>query len=99
MANNVDPDETPHSVASHLGLYCLLRLVCQNTYGKYGILEEWNLTNRIVRSCSLDSSREKWINYYQTVETPISGDPNLETLNNGDPDQGLHCLPITQLLF
>ena len=34
VANNVDPDETPRS---HLGLYCLLRPVCPNTYGKYGI--------------------------------------------------------------
>ena len=37
MANSVDPDETPHSVASHLGLYCLLRPVCPKTYGKYGM--------------------------------------------------------------
>ena len=28
------PDETP--AASHLGLHCLLRPVCPNTYGKYG---------------------------------------------------------------
>ena len=27
MANSVDPDETPHSAASHQGLYCLLRPV------------------------------------------------------------------------
>ena len=27
MANSVDPDETPHSAVSHLGLYCLLRLL------------------------------------------------------------------------
>ena len=38
VANSVDPDETPHSVASHLGLHCLLRPVCQLTYGKYSIL-------------------------------------------------------------
>ena len=37
MANSVDPDETPHSAASHLGLYCLLRPVHLNIYGKYGI--------------------------------------------------------------
>ena len=36
MANSVDPDETPRSAASHLGLHCLLRLVSLNTYGKYG---------------------------------------------------------------
>ena len=38
MANSVDPDETPRSAASHLGLNCLLRPVCPNTYGKYGTL-------------------------------------------------------------
>ena len=32
QANNVDPDETPHSAASHLGLHCLLRPVYPNTY-------------------------------------------------------------------
>ena len=37
MANSVDPDETPRSAASHLGLHCLLMSVCQNTYDKYGI--------------------------------------------------------------
>ena len=36
MANRVDPDETPRSAASHLGLHCLLRLVCPNTDSKYG---------------------------------------------------------------
>ena len=36
-ANSVDPNETPRSAAPHLGLYCLLRHVCPNTYGKYGI--------------------------------------------------------------
>ena len=30
----------PHSAASHLGLYCLLRPVCQYTYGKFGIIAE-----------------------------------------------------------
>ena len=36
VANSVDPDETPRSATSHLGLNCLLRPVCLNTYGKYG---------------------------------------------------------------
>ena len=35
VANSVDPDEMPHSAASHQGLHCLLRPVCPNTYGKY----------------------------------------------------------------
>ena len=37
MANSVGPDETSRSAASHLGLHCLLRPVCPNTYGRYGI--------------------------------------------------------------
>ena len=36
-ANSVDPDETTRSAASHLGLYCLLRPICPNIYGKYGM--------------------------------------------------------------
>ena len=35
MANSMDPDQT---VASGLGLHFLLRLVCSNTEGYYGIL-------------------------------------------------------------
>ena len=35
MANSVDPDEMPHSVASHLGLYRLLRFFCPTTYVKF----------------------------------------------------------------
>ena len=45
MANSVDPDETPRSAASHLGLYCLLRPVCLNIYSKYGNTEQmWETT-------------------------------------------------------
>ena len=32
MANSGDLDETPHSAASHVGLHCLLRHVCPNSY-------------------------------------------------------------------
>ena len=38
MAYRVDPDETPRSAASHLGLHCLLRPVCPNTYSKMVIV-------------------------------------------------------------
>ena len=41
MANNVDPDQMPHSVASDLGLHCLLRLSCPNTLGNYGTNFVW----------------------------------------------------------
>ena len=34
MVTSADLDEMPLSVASHLGLHCLLRPVCPNTYGK-----------------------------------------------------------------
>ena len=34
MANSAEPDETPHSAVSYLGLYCLLRPVGPKTYGK-----------------------------------------------------------------
>ena len=36
-ANNVDPDQTPHSAASDLGLHFLLWSDCLNTSGKYGM--------------------------------------------------------------
>ena len=39
VANSVDHDETPRSAASHMGLHCLLRPVCPNTYGKYDMSE------------------------------------------------------------
>ena len=40
VANSVDPDVTPHFAASYLVLYCLLRPVCPNTYGKVYPLEK-----------------------------------------------------------
>ena len=36
MANRVDPDQTPHSAVSDLGLHVLLRSVCPNTSSIYG---------------------------------------------------------------
>ena len=38
MANSVDPDQMSRNVASDLGLYGLLRPVCPNTWGYYGML-------------------------------------------------------------
>ena len=51
MANSVDPDETPHSAASHLGLYCLLRPVCPNTYSKYGMCFCWEIWKNNISGC------------------------------------------------
>ena len=36
MINSIDPDQMPHSVASDLGLHCLLRPVHLNILSKYG---------------------------------------------------------------
>ena len=38
VAISVDPDQTPQNAASDLGLHCLLRLSCPNTWGYYGYL-------------------------------------------------------------
>ena len=35
MANSVGPDQIPHSVASDLGLHCLLMPDCPNSLGQY----------------------------------------------------------------
>ena len=32
MTNSVDPDQTPHSLASDVGLHCLLRPACPNIF-------------------------------------------------------------------
>ena len=32
MANSVDPDQTPQNVASDLGLHCLQRPICPNSW-------------------------------------------------------------------
>ena len=38
LANNVDPDQMPHSMASDLGLHCFPRPFCLNTQGTYPLL-------------------------------------------------------------
>ena len=35
MANSIDPDQTPRSAASDLGLHCLQKPICPNTKGYY----------------------------------------------------------------
>ena len=37
MANNVDPDQTPRSAASDLGLHCLLSAIYLSTLGKFKV--------------------------------------------------------------
>ena len=42
MANSVDLDQMPHSVASDLGLHCLQWPICPNTKEHYGIPVIWS---------------------------------------------------------
>ena len=51
MANSEDPDQTPRSAASDLGLHCLLRCTCSNTLTKNG--------NNILTSPELTFVRQK----------------------------------------
>ena len=37
MANSVEPDQTPHSVVSDLGLHCLQRPICPKSQGFFGM--------------------------------------------------------------
>ena len=38
---NFNPDQKLYSAASDLGLHCLLRFVCLNTWGKYGTFDQY----------------------------------------------------------
>ena len=55
-ANCVDPDQTPRSVASDLGLHCLLRLVRPNTYCKYDIQLNLVISNSLISNYRLSRS-------------------------------------------
>ena len=48
MANSVDLELMPDYVASDLGQHCLLRSVCPNTEGKYGILNNASVVYSIL---------------------------------------------------
>ena len=53
VANSVVPDETPHSAAPHQGLHCLLKPVCLNKYGKYGMIKLDFLAQRTIRDACI----------------------------------------------
>ena len=56
MANSVDPDQMPHSVASDLGLHCLPRPICPDTWGYYGMWDRISIY--ILSSCQMISCQE-----------------------------------------
>ena len=45
MSDSLDPDQMPHSAASDLGLHCLLKPVCPNTWDYYGTPSFWTSLN------------------------------------------------------
>ena len=80
VANIVDPDEMPHSVASHQGLQCLLKTIRPKLYGKFEIwafvlgrvLELWNIWSLTM----LDSSRVFFCFVFFCVEVLRPSQPN-----------------------
>ena len=50
VTNSVDPDQTPRSVASDLGLHCSIRPVFPNILCKYGNMIK--LILRLIRVCT-----------------------------------------------
>ena len=55
VANSLDPDKTPHSKGSYLGLHCLLRLVCPNTFKEYMVEYFLLFFNLITKTCLYNS--------------------------------------------
>ena len=53
VANSVAPDQMPHSVASDLGLHCLLRPVFPTTSSKYSTLIKFNPPLEIIQDLPL----------------------------------------------
>ena len=53
VANSVASDQTLHSAVSDLGLHCLLRTVCSNTYGYHCTLDTWK--SSMHNKCSYQS--------------------------------------------
>ena len=95
MANSVDPDETPHSAASHLGLYCLLRPVCPNIYGKYGNLFFcWGLTTRPlwVILCCLPTGR-------RGIEKMKERDRGERKMNDSEETEEIKTFPLYPYLL
>ena len=54
VANSVDPDQTPHIVASDLGLHCLLRPICPNII-LVNIVQSWDIEGHELASVDIPS--------------------------------------------
>ena len=65
MANSVDPDEMPRSVASHLGLHCLLRHIYPNTYDKYGMfIIKYNMLSHTLLQMAENKRKNNYLKNY-----------------------------------
>ena len=67
LANSVDPNETPHAAASHLGLRCLLEGISVrnilNIEINTSILNIHNFENKLIQFRRMgESTRHKWVN-------------------------------------
>ena len=78
VENSVDPDQMPHSVASDLGLHCLLRSVCPTTKDKYGDLDSLLILLFLIpkhmlftNHCNLKEHAQKMSWYKKNSEYPI----------------------------
>ena len=101
MANSVDPDQTPRSVASDLGQHSLQRPICPNTEVYYGInpfMQNGPFCDR-----SISNIRGVGMDFIITMKHKKNSELNA---NSVDPDQtlrsaasnlGLHCLPVSLL--
>ena len=98
--NSVDPNEMPCSVASHLGLHCLLRAVCPYTYCKYINIQisPWNhlllvfirITEAILVSTHKYVCELRKISYFFDCFNQTPSPIELRyawTENSADPDQ------------
>ena len=81
VANSADPDQTPQNAASDLGLHCLLRPVCPNTWDHDGSPSQWRI-NQIV----IDISRTLPVINKQKSETRLGNCIFGTYANNKWPD-------------
>ena len=93
FANSGDPDQTPHSAASDLGLHCLpstLLQVFRLQWVKYqaGISKKNKYS---INTCVSNLSYHNYPKYWDRQAIANSVDPD-HTLQNTASDQALHCL-------
>ena len=74
MANSVDPDQRPLSAASDLGLHCLQRPVCPNTWVYHGTHKTILRNNQLKIECKKCHSRRFVYITHQTMCSTLDKD-------------------------